>query len=208
VKKRLAYVLIAIVADAAILGAQSGPKGPEEPPRVAVATAGHATHGPADAPVTIVEFADFECPFCGGLFSTLKTIELAYPGKVRFVYRHFPLTKIHPYAQKAAEAAVCAGEQGRFWEMHDSLFRSQRDLGVESLKRRAKELGVDAAAFDVCLDSGRTAARIKEDVSDAAKAGVRGTPTLFINGRMLLGNQPVELRAIIDDELRRAAGNR
>lgn len=204
-KKRSAYVLIAIVAAATILGAQSGPKTPEEPARVAVATAGHAAHGPADAPVTIVEFADFECPFCGGLFSTLKMIELAYPGKVRVVYRHFPLTKIHPYAQKAAEAAVCAGEQGRFWEMHDSLFRSQRDLGVESLKRRAKELGLDVTAFDVCLDSGRTAARIKEDATDATKAGVRGTPTLFINGRMLLGNQPVELRAIIDDELARAA---
>jgi protein-disulfide isomerase len=132
-------------------------------------------------------------------------IELAYPEKVRFVFRHFPLTKIHPSAQKAAEAAVCSGEQGRFWEMHDSLFRLQADLGIESLKRRARELKLDSAAFNACLDSGRTAARIKEDVAEAANSGVRGTPTLFVNGRMLLGNQPAALRAIIEDELQRAA---
>jgi predicted DsbA family dithiol-disulfide isomerase len=175
-----------------------------EPLRTEVATAGHPARGPADAPVTIVEFSDFECPFCGALFPTLKALEQTHAKTVRLVYRHFPLTNIHPYAQKAAEASLCAHDQGRFWEMHDSLFGFQQDLTVKSLKLRARELNLDTAAFDACLDSGEQAARVKADMADAAKAGVTGTPTLFVNGRILLGNQPAELRALIEDELRRA----
>ena len=174
-----------------------------DPLRTEVATSGYPSRGPATARVTIVEFSDFECPFCGGLFPTLKNIERTYPQTVRIVYRQFPLTNIHPFAQKAAEASLCAGEQGHFWEMHDSMFGFQEDLTVGSLKSRAMELMLDVDAFNACLDSGKHAATILKDKEDAARLGVSGTPTLFVNGRILLGNQPGELKAIIDDELAR-----
>jgi predicted DsbA family dithiol-disulfide isomerase len=179
-----------------------------EPLRTEVATTGHPSRGPENAPVTIVEFSDFECPFCGALFPTIKALEKNYPDTVRVVYRQFPLTNIHPYAMKAAEASLCAHEQGRFWQMHDSLFGFQQDLSVPSLTLRAMEIGLDLEAFGACLDSGRQAARIKQDMADGAKAGVTGTPTLFVNGRVLLGNQPAELRALIEDELQRSVSKR
>ncbi|HYR89695.1 MAG TPA: DsbA family protein [Terriglobia bacterium] len=176
-----------------------------DPLRTEIATAGYPAHGPANAPVTIIEFADFECPFCGGLFPTLKLVERNYTDRVRFVYRHFPLTNIHPRAQKAAEAAVCANEQGRFWEFHDSMFGNQQQLAVDDLKRRAETMKLDTAAFNSCLDSGRAAEAVKKDAADGAKAGVTGTPAIFINGRMLSGNQPYnEIREIIEDELKRS----
>ncbi|HVH29872.1 MAG TPA: DsbA family protein [Vicinamibacterales bacterium] len=179
-----------------------------EPLRTELVTAGHPSRGPEGAPVTIVEFSDFECPFCGALFPTIKSLEKSYPDTVRVVYRQFPLTTIHPYAMKAAEASLCAHEQGRFWQMHDSLFGFQQDLTVASLKLRAMELGLNVEAFGSCLDSGRQAARIKQDMAEGARAGVSGTPTLFVNGRILLGNQPAELRALIEDELQRSAAKR
>jgi len=175
-----------------------------DPLRAEIATAGFPSHGPANAPVTIVEFADFECPFCGGLFPTLKLVEKNYTDKVRFVYRHFPLTNIHPRAQKAAEAAVCANEQGHFWEFHDSMFGNQQQLTVPDLKRRAEVMKLDTAAFNSCLDSGRAAEAVKKDAAEGSQAGVTGTPALFINGRMLTGAQPYnEIRNIIEDELKR-----
>jgi len=175
-----------------------------EPLRTEVATAGHPSRGPATAPVTIVEFSDFECPFCYGLYPTLRMIERNYPEQVRIVYRQFPLSHIHPRAQKAAEASLCAHDQGRFWEMHDSLFGFQEQLGVDALKQRAEEFKLDMATFNACLDSGSKADAIKKDMADAAQAGVTGTPTFFVNGRMMLGNQPyAEIRAIIEDELQR-----
>ena len=175
-----------------------------ESQRTEIATAGYPTRGPLMAPVTIVEFSDFECPFCGGLFPTLKAVEKNYPGQVRIVYRQFPLRKIHPRAQKAAEASLCANEQGRFWEMHDSLFGNQEDLGVDALKARAVELNLDTAAFNACLDSGKEVAAIDKDIAEGMKAGVTGTPIMFINGRMMLGNQPyAKIRDIIEDELAR-----
>ena len=175
-----------------------------DPLRAEIATAGYPSHGPANAPVTIVEFADFECPFCGGLFPTLKLVEKNYTDRVRFVYRHFPLTNIHPHAQKAAEAAVCANEQGHFWEFHDSMFGNQQQLTVSDLKRRAEVMKLDTAAFNSCLDSGRAAEAVKKDAAEGSQAGVTGTPALFINGRLLTGAQPYnEIRDIIEDELKR-----
>jgi predicted DsbA family dithiol-disulfide isomerase/Skp family chaperone for outer membrane proteins len=175
-----------------------------EPLRTEVATMGHPSRGPATARVTIVEFSDFECPFCYGLYPTLRMIERNYPEQVRIVYRQFPLTHIHPRAQKAAEASLCAHDQGRFWEMHDSLFGLQEQLGVDALKQRAVELKLDTAAFNACLDSGSKVDAIKQDMAEAAKVGVTGTPTFFVNGRMMLGSQPyAEIRAIIEDELQR-----
>ena len=175
-----------------------------DPLRTDIATAGYPSRGPAAAPVTIVEFADFECPFCGGFFPTLKAIEKNYADKVRVVYRQFPLTNIHPNAQKAAEASLCANEQMRFWEFHDSLFGDQSRLDVASLKERAQKLGLNTTAFNTCLDSGRQADALNKDKDDARKAGVSSTPTVFINGRLLGGGRSyAEVQEVIEDELRR-----
>jgi protein-disulfide isomerase len=175
-----------------------------EPVRTEVATAGFPSKGPTDAPVTIVEFSDFECPYCGGLFPTLKQVEKEYGDRVRLVYRQFPLTNIHPYAQKAAEASLCANDQKHFWEFHDSMFGNQRELSIADLKQRAVDLKLDSGMFNQCLDSGKHAAAVQKDLQEGARAGVTGTPALFINGRLLSGNQPLAgIKEVIDDELQR-----
>ncbi|HET7291289.1 MAG TPA: thioredoxin domain-containing protein [Vicinamibacteria bacterium] len=174
-----------------------------EPPRVAVEVADAPTKGSAGAPVTIVEFSDFECPFCVRARATLKRIAEVYGDKVRIAFRDYPLPN-HAKAPKAAEAADCAGDQGKFWEMHDKLFGASPKLDVADLKRYAGELGLDAAGFDACLDDGRHAASVKADVEAGAGYGVSATPAFFINGRLLSGAQPFERFAeVIDDELQR-----
>ena len=158
--------------------------------------------GPIDAPVTIVEFSDFQCPFCSRVIPTLKQIEESYGDKVRLVFRQFPLHRLHPQAQKAAEASLCADDQGKFWEMHDAMFADQRGLAVDSLKAKAAELELDTATFDECLDSGKYAERIETDLAEGAAVGVTGTPAMFINGRFLSGAVPYEqIAAVIDQEL-------
>jgi predicted DsbA family dithiol-disulfide isomerase/Skp family chaperone for outer membrane proteins len=175
-----------------------------EPLRAEIAVAGFPSRGPAAAPVTIVEFSDFECPYCGGLFPTLKQVEKNYPETVRIVYRQFPLANIHPHAMKAAEASLCANEQKKFWEFHDSMFGNQQELSIPDLKQRAVDLKLDTQAFNQCLDSGRHSTAIQADVQEGARAGVTGTPALFINGRLLSGNQPyTEIKEVIEDELQR-----
>jgi protein-disulfide isomerase len=175
-----------------------------DPIRTDIATAGYPSQGPAAAPVTIVEFSDFQCPFCGGLFPTLKVIEKNYPDKVRLVYRQFPLTNIHPFAQKAAEASLCANDQKRFWEFHDSMFGDQMHLTVDDLKKRAVDLKLNTAEFNSCLDTGAKVSAVKKDIDEGTKAGVSSTPSMFINGRILSGNQPyADIREIIEDELQR-----
>jgi protein-disulfide isomerase len=180
-----------------------------EPLRVEVASAGFPSHGPANAPITIVEFADFECPHCGRMFPILKEIEKNYADKIRVVYRQFPLSHIHPNAQKAAEASLCANAQQRFWEFHESLFTNQKELSVAALKKRAVDLKLDTAAFNTCLDSGAQAAAVAKDFEDGDKAGVGGTPTLFVNGRHYTGDVDyAELRAFLEDELQWLAKKR
>jgi protein-disulfide isomerase len=175
-----------------------------EPDRVSVVVDGHPSKGPANAPVTIVEFSDFECPYCLGFLPTLQEIEEAYKDRVRIVYRQFPLNNIHPMAQKAAEASLCANDQGKFWAMHDAMFADQQNLGVEALKKTAAGLALDAAAFNACLDAGKHRDAVAASISEGAKAGVDGTPALFINGRFLGGAQPYgEIEKIIEDELLR-----
>jgi predicted DsbA family dithiol-disulfide isomerase len=175
-----------------------------EPIRVDIPTEGYPSVGPSNAPVTIVEFSDFQCPYCGNLFPVLKEIEAKYADKVRVVYRQFPLTQIHPYAQKAAEASLCAKEQNKFWEYHDSLFANQDELSVDALMNRAAELKLDTGAFKTCLESGSQAAAVRKDIDDGYKAGVTGTPALYINGRPYRGESSFEAIAnIIDDELLR-----
>jgi len=178
-----------------------------EPLRVPVEVAGRPIRGREDAPVTIVEFSDFQCPYCSRARPTVNRVRDTYGDKVRVVFRHFPL-QIHPEAQKAGEAAACAGEQGKFWEMHDRLFANQSALQVADLKAHAAGLGLDAEAFGRCLDSARHAAAVQRDVEEGAEYGVSGTPAFFINGRPLVGAQPFESFAqVIDDELERIAAS-
>jgi len=176
-----------------------------EPDRTQVATQGHPSKGPAGAPVTIVEFSDFECPYCGGLFPTLQKIEENYKDKIRIVYRQFPLSNLHPHAQKAAEASLCANDQNKFWQLHDAMFSDQKNLTVDDLKAKATALSLNAQTFSSCLDSGKYAGAIRDSIAEGSKVGVDGTPAMFINGRFLGGNQPYdEIAKIIDDELVRS----
>jgi protein-disulfide isomerase len=125
---------------------------------------------------------------------------------VRLVWKDFPLTSIHPNAFKASEAAHCAGEQGKYWEMHDRMFANQQALAVDALKKSAADLGLDAEKFGACLDSGKYADRVRTGMEEGTALGVGSTPTVFINGRLLSGAQPYEaFRAIIEEELQRAA---
>lgn len=161
-----------------------------------------AFKGDADAPVTIVEWSDYQCPFCGRFYSdALPQIEEQYikTGKVKLVYRDFPLS-FHPQAQKAAEAAECAKDQDRFWDMHDRLFDNQASLSVGNFKVWAKELGLDTDAFNTCLDSGSKASEVQKDMLDGQKAGIRGTPGFMIDGKLVSGAQPFAVFASIIDE--------
>jgi protein-disulfide isomerase len=175
-----------------------------DPPRYEVAIADHdPSRGPADAPITIIEFSEYQCPFCARVTPTLKQIEEKYPGKIRLVFKDFPLPN-HAQAPKAAEAAHCAGEQGKYWELHDRLFANQQQLHVPELKAHAKAVGLDPAAFDQCLDSGKHAAQVQTDVDLGSGMGVQSTPTLYINGRVVTGAQPLGVfTSIIDEELAR-----
>jgi protein-disulfide isomerase len=178
--------------------AQIAPPGDAAP--VDVDTTGRPSLGSDTAPVTLVEFTDYECPFCKHHFQeTYDSILVEYGGRVRYVVRNFPLA-IHGRAQKAAEGAECANDQGRFWKYHDLLFQRAPALGRDSLMAYAAHVGLDVAAFTKCLDSGEKAAVVARDSKDGAKYGVRGTPTFFINGRILIGAQPLEaFRPYIED---------
>ena len=177
-----------------------------EPLRLSIPTTGRPSKGPDNAPVTLVEFSDFECPFCRELFPTLQRIAANYKDTVRIVYLQFPLADLHPHALGAAEASLCAHDQGKFWPMHDALFADPQNLKPEDLTNKASALTLDMPRFNACLDGGTNFARVRDDVSEGVKAGVEGTPALFINGRPLLGNRPYsEIQKVIEDELRRVA---
>ncbi len=141
------------------------------------------TLGAAEAPVTLVEYGDFECPFCGRAYPELKRVLRQLKGKVRFVFRHFPVIDEHPHAQHAAEVAEAAAAQGKFWEMHDLLYQRQAALADDDLVRYAHELGLDAARVRHELAAHVHAARVTEDVVSGTQSGVSGTPRFFINGR-------------------------
>jgi protein-disulfide isomerase len=174
--------------------------------------------GAVDAPVTIIEFSDFQCPFCKRFRDqTLDPILQTYEGKVRFVYRDFPISSIHEWAQKAAEAGECADEQGKFWEYHDLIFASQTALNqqleteglngiVGTFKGYAGQLGLDTTAFNSCLDSSKFAQEVQKDYNDGVAAGVTGTPAFYINGQEVIGAQPLAaFQAAIDAALQQTA---
>jgi protein-disulfide isomerase len=175
------------------------------PPRPAVArqliAPGGVSRGPEAAPITIVEFSDYQCPFCQRVESTLAQLDELYPGQLRFVYRHLPL-EFHENALPAAAAAVCADEQSRFWEYHDLLFANQRALSAPQLVQYAVQLELDEASFRACLRADTTVQRIADDVAAGKAAGATATPTFFINGAVLRGAQGLEaFKSLIDREL-------
>lgn len=163
-----------------------------------------AVIGDKDAPVTIVEWSDYECPFCQRHYTqTYNLIKKDYidTGKVRYVLRDFPLS-FHPQAQKAAEAAECAGEQGKYFEMHDKLFGDGVVGGVATFKGYASDLGLDRSKFDSCLDSGKMASEVAADMQDGIDVGISGTPGFIINGKLVSGAQPYSVfKQAIDAEL-------
>lgn len=176
------------------------------PSRFDVPVDGAPVRGAAEAQVTVVEFSDFQCPFCKQMHTTLSKLLEFYPGKVKLVYRDFPVDSTHRQARQAAHAARCANDQGKFWEYHDVLFTESPKLTRAELKLYAQQVGLDAAKFETCLSSGIHSAAVQKDIDEGKRLGITGTPAFFINGRPLQGAQPLEAFArIIDDELARAA---
>jgi protein-disulfide isomerase len=165
------------------------------------------TRGPDGARVTIVEFADFQCPFCRRMYPVLKQVLEKHPADVRLVFRELPLTELHPNALGAARAALCARDQGKFWEMHDALFADLDGLDAEGVKKAAARVGLQAQPFADCLVSDKTKASIEADTKAAAQYGVNATPGLFVNGRFFSGAMSYgAMEAAIEDELARAKG--
>jgi protein-disulfide isomerase len=183
---------------------------------VVISTAGAQFQGDAKAKVVLLEFSDFQCPFCGRYaVDTYPKIITDYvkTGKIRYAIRNFPLDQLHPLAEKAAEGAECAGDQGKYWEMHERLFKNQASLEPRELLGHATVLGLDQAKFQQCLDTGKFTAKIKSDVADGNRLNVRGTPTFFfgypdpkdpsrINAvKLMSGSQPIDAFAEILDGL-------
>ena len=165
------------------------------------------TLGRKDAPVTLVEFSDFQCPYCKLAAPTVKEVARKFGDKVQIVYRQYPIESLHPFALKAAEASLCANDQGKFWELHDAMFADQTKLAVSDLKQTARRLGLDGKAFDSCLDSGRHADQVQNDLKEGQRFGLTGTPTMFINGVIVDGGAVgfSVLEGLIKRELSRTA---
>jgi protein-disulfide isomerase len=170
--------------------------------RVTVSTDGQPSLGPNNAPVTIVEFSDYQCPYCQVWDQQVyQQLMASYPNKIRFVYRDLPLP-MHPEAVPAAEAADCAGEQGTYWKYHDALFTQQYGLSRAAYEHYAADLGLDGKSFAACLDSQKYLDKIQANASDAANAGLNSTPSFVINGRVLIGALPfADFKAVVDAEL-------
>ncbi len=156
------------------------------PPTAQVMVSGAPTRGPKDAPIKIIEFADYECPYCQKVNPELKKLEEAFTGKVQFIYMDLPLP-MHAHAEKAAEAALCAHDQDKFWEFHDALFNNPTQLDVPHLKQQAVALKLDEARFNKCLDSGEKSATVQKNLAEARRLGLTGTPSFFINNHFLGG---------------------
>lgn len=176
-----------------------------EPPRVEADLSGRLlSRGPVDAPIVLVEYTDFQCPFCGRVQGTLEQLMERYDGKVRHVFKHLPLP-MHAEAGLAGEASMCADDQGKFWELHHWMFDNRSNLSPETIGDQAAALGMDREKFDACIQAGTYRAHVEQDANEARSFGITGTPGFLVNGRILSGAQPYEaFTAIIDEELRRA----
>ncbi len=181
------------------------PTGANQPPAkvdIKLTSADHAV-GPKNAKVTVVEYSDFQCPYCGRFFPTIEQMLKDYKDKIQFVFRNFPLDQIHPNARPAAIAAECAGEQGKFFEFHDQLFPKQADLNDALYQKIAGDLKLDLTKFNECLKSDRPGKKVDADEQSGLAIGVQGTPTTFVNGVPVSGAQPYEaLKAEIDSALK------
>ncbi len=179
------------------------PQPPKELKRYDVPTDDDYIYGPNDAPITLIEFSDFQCPYCSKWYvDVFQRLLDTYPDKIRFVYRDFPLTNIHPEAVPAASAANCAGEQGKYYEYHNALFSGKYSLGAAAYPKYAADLKLDAAKFKDCIQSERLIPEVMDDLDWATNLGVQSTPTFFINGIPVVGAQPFEtFQMIIDWEL-------
>lgn len=225
----IAIVIAGILIGGALIYSRGGqPAGTQNIPTALNETDGRQTDGIANvsadddaflgkenAPVTIIEFSDFQCPFCRKFMQeTLPQIKKEYidTGKARFVYRDFPLVQIHSGATPAAEGAECAREQGKFWELHDKIFNEQEKQGqgtiqftAQDVKTWASQIGLNASKFNQCLDSGTYRQEVEKDVADGLAVGVTGTPSIFVNGRLIVGAQPfAAFKVVIDEELKKA----
>jgi len=186
------------------LFAQAGVKILLEPPRVEFTVAeGTPSRGASDAPVVMIEYTDYQCPYCTRIQPTLNELVERYEGKLLHVFKNLPLP-MHAEAPLAAVSALCAQDQGKFWELHDWLFVNQRSLNRESIIAEAENLELDTGVFASCIDGGKYAARVKAETAEAHSYGITGTPGFLINGRVVTGARPIEMFAeIIDDELER-----
>jgi protein-disulfide isomerase len=173
-------------------------------PRIQISLTNTPVRGPVAAPVTLVEFADYECPYCQQIQPTLDRLETEFKGKLAFAYKDMPLP-MHAHAQKAAEASQCAAVQGKYWEYHD-LIEKTKALDVPQLKAGAGQIGLETAAFDKCLDSGERAEAVKSTMDEAVKLGLQGTPSFFLNGRFISGGMSYDqMRQMVEDELKRSS---
>lgn len=196
VKKQLSSGEISIAEDSIV------PDGEQEITRKDIEDAFDPSIGPEDAKVVIVAFEDFECPFCARAFPIIREIMTIYKDQVRFIFRDFPLTQVHPNALPAALAAECAHEQGKFWPYHDKLFSNQTSLSATALKQYAKEINLNTKQFNNCVETGKYIAEVQNDFETGVDAGVTGTPTWFINGKKISGVIPLEAwKKIIEAEL-------
>jgi protein-disulfide isomerase len=163
-----------------------------EPFTAPVVTATDHIRGPADAPVTVVEYGDYECPYCRGAFRDVQELLAEYPDQVRFVFRNFPIPQLHPHAEKAAEAAEAAAVQGKFWQMYELLLQPYAHLDTDSLVTYAEVVGLDIARFSEDIAEQRYAAKIDADVQEGLRNGVNATPKFYVNGQRIDGKVPLE----------------
>jgi protein-disulfide isomerase len=173
-------------------------------PRSTVSLVDTPVRGPMNAPVTLIEYADYECPYCQQMQGDLDKLETEFKGKLAFAYKDTPLP-MHAHARKAAEAAQCAGVQNKYWEFHDELLKTKQ-LDLTQLKADAQKLGLDVKAFDTCLDGGQRASVIEANLDDAKKLGISGTPSFFLNGRFISGVLKYEqMRVMVEEELKKVS---
>ncbi len=176
---------------------------PQAARRYDIPTEGFYSTGPEDAPITLVEFSDYQCPYCQKWHTQVyKQLLAAYPGQIRFVYRNLPLTQIHPQAMNAAEAAMCAGDQNAYWQYHEKLFANSAALSDGLYTSLAADLGLNTSAFETCMTDEKYLSDIQADMQFAIGLGVQSTPTFFINGLAVVGAQPLNVfQQVIDEEL-------